>query len=165
MKLTSLLTNRLRNHFLTLNLNLYLLPRPLPRNFFSRVRRLVFCWRQKLSLQERIILRTGLYSETYRSVVGKFLGSYTSYAEQRLVCVNAEGAARLVLSFKNHIHRRGGTVARTARDLRLPQVPEAPVDTHRPREATLPLILPRPLLFLLAQILLLGPTRSWPTHD
>ena len=29
-----------------------------------------------------------------------------------------------------------GTVARTARDLRLPQVPEAPVDTHRPREAT-----------------------------
>ena len=32
--------------------------------------------------------------------------------------------------------RRGGTVVRTARDLRLPQVPEAPVDTHRPREAT-----------------------------
>ena len=30
----------------------------------------------------------------------------------------------------------GGTVARTARDLRLPQVPEAPVNTHRPREAT-----------------------------
>ena len=41
-----------------------------------------------------------------------------------------------VLSFKNHIRRRGGTVARTARGLRLPQVPEAPVDTHRPREAT-----------------------------
>ena len=49
------------------------------------------------------------------------------YAEQRLACVNADGAARLVLSFKNHIRRRGGTVARTARDLRLPQVPEAPV--------------------------------------
>ena len=46
------------------------------------------------------------------------------------------GAARLVLSFKNHIRRRGRTVARTARDLRLPQVPEAPVNTHRPREAT-----------------------------
>ena len=58
------------------------------------------------------------------------------YAEQRLACVNADGAARLVLSFKNHIRRRGGTVVRTARDLRLPQVPEAPVDTHRPREAT-----------------------------
>ena len=60
---------------------------------------------------------------------------------------------------------RGGTVARTARDLRLPQVPEAPVDTHRPREATAvdSAELPRPLLFLLAQILLLGPTRSWPT--
>ena len=41
-----------------------------------------------------------------------------------------------MLSFKNHIRRRGGTVVRTARDLRLPQVPEAPVDTHRPREAT-----------------------------
>ena len=69
--------------------------------------------------------------------------------------------------FQNHIRRRGGTVARTARDLRLPQVPEAPVDTHRPREATAvdSAELPRPLLFLLAQILLLGPTRSWPTHD
>ena len=53
-----------------------------------------------------------------------------------LACVNADGAARLVLSFKNHIRRRGGTVARTARDLRLPQVPEAPANTHRPREAT-----------------------------
>ena len=61
---------------------------------------------------------------------------FRCYAEQRLACVNADGAARLVLSFKNHIRRRGGTVVRTARDLRLPQVPEAPVDTHRPREAT-----------------------------
>ena len=61
---------------------------------------------------------------------------YRCYAEQRLACVNADGAARLVLSFKNHIRRRGGTVARTATDLRLPQVPEAPVNTHRPREAT-----------------------------
>ena len=55
---------------------------------------------------------------------------------QRLACVNADDAARLVLSFKNHIRRRGGTVARTATDLRLPQDPEAPVNTHRPREAT-----------------------------
>ena len=41
-----------------------------------------------------------------------------------------------MLSFKNHIRRRGGTVARTATDFRLPQVPEAPANTHRPREAT-----------------------------
>ena len=53
-----------------------------------------------------------------------------------LACANADGAARLVLSFKNHIRRRGGTVTRTATDLRLPQDPEAPVNTHRPREAT-----------------------------
>ena len=65
---------------------------------------------------------------------------FRCYAEQRLACVNADGAARLVLSVKNPIRReaarRGGTVVRTARDLRLPQVPEAPVATHRPREAT-----------------------------
>ena len=48
---------------------------------------------------------------------------YRCYAEQRLACANADGAARLVLSFKNHIRRCGGTVARTATDLRLPQVP------------------------------------------
>ena len=41
-----------------------------------------------------------------------------------------------MLSFKNDIRRRGGTVARTATDLRLPQVPEAPANTRRPREAT-----------------------------
>ena len=77
---------------------------------------------------DRLVLRVGgTASERAR---------YRCYAEQRLACVNADGAARLVLSFKNHIRRRGGTVVRTARDLRLPQVPEAPVDTHRPREAT-----------------------------
>ena len=38
--------------------------------------------------------------------------------------------------FHNHIRRRGGTVTCTATDLRLPQVPEAPANTHRPREAT-----------------------------
>ena len=45
---------------------------------------------------------------------------------------------RFVLGMRVHEYysRRGGTVVRTARDLRLPQVPEAPVDTHRPREAT-----------------------------
>ena len=77
---------------------------------------------------DRLVLRVGgTASERAR---------YRCYAEQRLACVNADGAARLVLSFKNHIRRCGGTVVRTARDLRLPQVPEAPVDTHRPREAT-----------------------------
>ena len=77
---------------------------------------------------DRLVLRVGgTASERAR---------FRCYAEQRLACVNADGAARLVLSFKNHIRRRGGTVVRTARDLRLPQVPEAPVDTHRPREAT-----------------------------
>ena len=77
---------------------------------------------------DRLVLRVGgTASERAR---------YRCYAEQRLACVNADGAARLVLSFKNHIRRRGGTVARTATDLRLPQVPEAPVNTHRPREAT-----------------------------
>ena len=77
---------------------------------------------------DRLVLRVGgTASERAR---------YRCYAEQRLACANADGAARLVLSFKNHIRRRGGTVARTATDLRLPQVPEAPVNTHRPREAT-----------------------------
>ena len=75
---------------------------------------------------DRLVLRVGgKASERAR---------HRSYAV--LACVNADGAARLVLSFKNHIRRRGGTVARTATDLRLPQVPEAPVNTHRPREAT-----------------------------
>ena len=45
-----------------------------------------------------------------------FTRQYRCYAEQRLACVNADGAAQLVLSFKNHIRRRGGTVARPARD-------------------------------------------------
>ena len=45
-------------------------------------------------------------------------------------------AVRLVLSFKNHIRRRGGTVAGTATDLRLPQVPETRAISHRAREAT-----------------------------
>ena len=77
---------------------------------------------------DRLVLRVGgTASERAR---------FRCYAAHRLACVNADGAARLVLSFKNHIRRRGGTVVRTARDLRLPQVPEAPVDTHRPREAT-----------------------------
>ena len=78
---------------------------------------------------DRLVLRVGgTASERAR---------YRCYAEQRLACVNADGAARLVLSFKNHIRRCGGTVARTATDLRLPQVPpEAPVNTHRPRETT-----------------------------
>ena len=76
----------------------------------------------------RLVLRVGdTASERAR---------YRCYAEQRLASVNTDGAARLVLSFKNHIRRRDGTVARTARDLRLPQVPETPVCTHRPREAT-----------------------------
>ena len=76
----------------------------------------------------RLVLRVGgTASERAR---------YRCYAEQRLARANADGAARLVLSFKNHIRRRGGTAARTATDLRLPQVPEAPVNTHRPREAT-----------------------------
>ena len=39
-------------------------------------------------------------------------------------------------AFKNHICRRDSTVARTASDLRLPQVTEAPADTNRPRGAT-----------------------------
>ena len=66
---------------------------------------------------DRLVLRVGgTASERAR---------YRCYAESRLACVNADGAARLVLSFKNHIRRRGGTVARTATDLRLPQVPEA----------------------------------------
>jgi hypothetical protein len=60
---------------------------------------------------------------------------YRTYASQRIACVNAEGASSLVLSFRNHLRRRGSTVARTASDLRLPQVPEAPVGTHRPRGA------------------------------
>ena len=58
---------------------------------------------------DRLVLRVGgTASERAR---------YRCYAEQRPACVNADGAARLVLSFKNHIRRRGGTVARTARDL------------------------------------------------
>ena len=108
---------------------------------------------------DRLVLRVGgTASERAR---------FRCYAEQRLACVNADGAARLVLSFKNHIRRRGGTVVRTARDLRLPQVPEAPVATHRPREATAvdsAETTTAVLFLLLAQILLLGPTRSWPTR-
>ena len=85
------------------------------------------------------------------------------YQAISLACVNADGAARLVLSFKNHIRRRGGTVARTATDLRLPQVPEAPVNTHRPREATA--VGPAETTTAPAcQNLLLGPTQSWPTR-
>ena len=104
---------------------------------------------------DRLVLRVGgTASERAR---------YRCYAEQRLACVNADGAARLVLSFKNHIRRRGGTVVRTARDLRLPQVPEAPVDTHRPREDTA--VCPAETTIAPAcQILILGPTRSWPTR-
>ena len=64
---------------------------------------------------DRLVLRVGgTASERAR---------YRCYAEQGLSCVNADGAARLVLSFKNHIRRRGGTVARSARDLRLLTLP------------------------------------------
>ena len=58
---------------------------------------------------DRLVLRVGgKASERAR---------YRCYAERRLASVNTDGAARLVLSFKNHIRRRGGTVARTATDL------------------------------------------------
>ena len=71
---------------------------------------------------DRLVLRVGgTASERAR---------YRCYAEQRLARASADGAARLVLSFKNHIRRRGGTVARTATDLRLPQ-PSGPGGTRK----------------------------------
>ena len=46
---------------------------------------------------------------------------------------------------------------------RLPQVPEAPVDTHRPREATA-VDSAETTIAPACQNLILGPTRSWPTR-
>ena len=43
--------------------------------------------------------------------------------------------AKLILSFNNHIRRSDGAVVRSARDVRLPQVPEAPIGSHRQRLA------------------------------
>jgi len=43
----------------------------------------------------------------------------------------------LILSFNNHIRRSDGAVVRSARDVRLPQVPEASIGSHRQRIAPL----------------------------
>ena len=53
---------------------------------------------------DRLVLRVG----------GKAPERARHWSYAVLACVNADGAARLVLSFKNHIRRRGGTAARTA---------------------------------------------------
>jgi hypothetical protein len=42
---------------------------------------------------------------------------------------------KLILFFNNHIRRSDGAVVRSARDARLPQVPEAPIGSHRQRLA------------------------------
>ena len=61
---------------------------------------------------------------------------FRTWALQRLACVNANGQARLILTFDNHIRRLGNTVLRASRDIRLPTIPEAPVGSHR-RAATI----------------------------
>ena len=60
---------------------------------------------------------------------------FRTFASQRLACANASGMAKLILSFNNHIRRSDGAVVRSARDVRLPQVPEAPIGSHRQRLA------------------------------
>ena len=60
---------------------------------------------------------------------------FRTFASQRLACANASGVAKLILSFNNHIRRSDGAVVRSARDVRLPQVPEAPIGSHRQRLA------------------------------
>ena len=60
---------------------------------------------------------------------------FRTFASQRLACANASGMAKPILSFNNHIRRSDGAVVRSARDVRLPQVPEAPIGSHRQRLA------------------------------
>ena len=60
---------------------------------------------------------------------------FRTFAHQRLAAANASGMAKLILSFNNHIRRSDGVVVRSARDVRLPQVPEAPIGSHRQRLA------------------------------
>ena len=84
---------------------------------------------------------------------------FRTFASQRLACANASGMAKLILSFNNHIRRSDGAVVRSARDVRLPQVPEARTASASPRpEQRFP---PLKILRETAQreILHLSPTR------
>ena len=62
---------------------------------------------------------------------------FRAFASQRLACANASGMPQLILPFNTHIRRSDGAVVRSARDVRLPQVPEASIGSHRQRLAPL----------------------------
>ena len=48
--------------------------------------------------------------------------------------LSVSGQAQLILSFDSYIRRRGRTIVPNLRELRLPQIPEAPLGTHRQQQ-------------------------------